>query len=65
MTVRLPETTVLAWATTDQVSIRGEQQLEDGATLGILVEKDFQCLTEREDEDESDMFPHPQAGNSC
>lgn len=65
MTVRLPETTVLAWATTDQVSIRGEQRLEDGATLAILVEKDFQCLTEREDEDESDMFPHPQAGNSC
>ncbi len=56
---------MLAWATTNQVSIRGEQQLEDGSTLGILVEKDFQCLTEREDEDESDMFPNPQAGSSC
>ena len=65
LTVRLPETTVLAWVTTDQVSIRGEQQLDDGAALGILVEKDFQCLTEREDEDESDMYPHPQADSSC
>lgn len=61
MTVRLPETTVLAWATTNQVSIDGEQKLDDGASLGILVEKDFQCLTDR-DEDESDMFPHPEAG---
>lgn len=64
MTVRLPETTVLDWATTDQVSIQGEQQLDDGGTLSILVEKDFQCLTDR-DEDESDMFPHPEAGKGC
>lgn len=64
MTVRLPETTVLAWATTEQVSISGEQQLDDGESLGILVEKDFQCLTDR-DEDESGMYPHPEAGKSC
>ena len=61
MTVRLPETTVLAWAATEQVSIQGEQLLEDGETVGILVEKDFECLAPREGEDESDMFPHPQA----
>ena len=38
----------------------GEQVLDDGSTLKVLVEKDFACLTERE-EDESDMFPHPEA----
>ena len=65
MTVRLPETTVLAWATTDQVSICGEQQLDDGATLGILVEKDFKCLVEREGEDDSDMFANPDEGAAC
>ena len=59
--VRLPEATVLAWATTDQVSITGEQVLDDGDILKVLVEKDFTCLTSREDEDESDMFPHPEA----
>ena len=64
MTVRLPETAVLAWATTDQVSIDGEQKLDDGESLSILVEKDFQCLTDR-DEDESDMFPHPEVGTAC
>jgi hypothetical protein len=65
LSVRLPETAVLAWATTEQVSIQGEQLLQDGETVSILVEKDFACLAPREGEDESDMFPHPQAaGNS-
>ena len=61
MTVRLPETTVLAWAATEQVSIEGEQLLDGGEKTTILVEKDFVCLAPREGEDESDMFPHPQA----
>lgn len=62
--VRLPETTVLAWASSEQVSIAGEQVLVDGEILKILVEKDFVCLTGRDDEDESDMYPHPEAGNA-
>lgn len=62
VTVRLPETSVLAWASSEQVSIAGEQQLMDGDTLQILVEKDFACLAPRDGEDESDMYPHPQAG---
>ena len=61
VTVRLPEAAVLAWATTEQVSMRSEQVLDDGAVLQILVEKDFACLAPREGEDESDMFPHPRA----
>jgi hypothetical protein len=40
LTVRLPETAVLAWATTDQVAIDGEQVLVDGEKLVIVVEKD-------------------------
>ncbi len=59
LVVRLPETVVLAWATSEQVSMRGEQRLEDGDIVSILVEKDFQCLAPREGEDESDMFVHP------
>ncbi len=61
VTVRLPETTVLAWANSEQVSIAGEQRLDDGEQLMILVEKDFACLAPREGEDESDMFAHPDA----
>lgn len=59
--VCLPETVVSAWATTAEVSIDGEQTLDDGNRLSILVEKDFACLAPRPGEDESDMFPHPDA----
>ena len=57
---------VLAWATTDQVSMQGKQVLDDGSKLQILVEKDFACLAPRDDEDGFDMFPHPDAdGSQC
>jgi hypothetical protein len=59
--VRLPETIVLAWATTEQVSIEGEQTLDNGEKLSILVEKDFACLAPRSGEDETDMYAHPNA----
>ena len=66
ITIRLPETMVLAWATTDQVSMQGEQVLDDGSKLQFLVEKDFACLAPRDDEDESDTYPHPDAdGSQC
>ena len=61
MTIRLPETAVLAWAASEQVAIDGEQRLDDGGVLHVLVEKDFACLAPRADEDESDMFPHPRS----
>jgi len=59
--VRIPEASVIAWADSEQVSIQGEQALAGGEDLAILVEKDFACLAPREGEDESDMYPHPQA----
>lgn len=65
MTVRLPESSVLSWAATEQVSMEGEQALDEGRVLQILVEKDFACLAPREGEDESDMFPHPEADSSA
>lgn len=66
VTVRLPETAVVPWVTTEQVSLQGEQLLDDGTMLKILVEKDFACLTQREGEDESDMYRHPDADSfSC
>lgn len=61
VTVRLPESAVKAWANSEQVSISGDVQHTNGDELHILVEKDFACLAPREGEDESDMFPHPQA----
>ena len=62
LTVRIPEDSVLAWATSEQVSIEAELLLDDGEMLRLLVEKDFACLAPREGEDEADMYPHPAAG---
>ena len=61
VTVRLPESSVLAWANSDQVSIEGEELLDNGDVLRLLVEKDFRCLMPRPGEDESDLFPNPSA----
>jgi hypothetical protein len=63
VTVRLPESVVRAWATSDQVSIKGEVRHSRDEVLRILVEKDFACLAPRDGEDESDMFPHPEASS--
>ena len=61
LVVQIPQATARQWAATEEVSITGAQPLEDGE-LSILIEKDFACLTPREGEDESDMFPHPLKG---
>ncbi len=62
LTVRIPETEILSWANSNEVSISACQILDGGDQLSILVEKDFACLAPREGEDESDMYPHPDAG---
>jgi len=63
LTVTLPAAGVREWAAGDAVSIAAEQVLDGGESLRILVEKDFQCLTNRDGEEETDMYPHPQAGS--
>ena len=62
LTVRIPTMDIRNWADSERVSIQSDQMLDDGAHLKILIEKDFQCLAPR-DEDESDMFPHPGAAS--
>lgn len=60
ITVRIPAAAAAAWCASDEIGIATELPLADGATLSILVEKDFACLKPRESEDESDMYPHPE-----
>lgn len=63
MVVRLPATEISTWAGDDAaVSLQGEVELPGGDQLKLLVEKDFQCLTVRPDEDQTDLFMNPQAG---
>jgi hypothetical protein len=66
LTVRIPQMDIKQWAESEKVSISSEQNLDDGEQLRILVEKDFACLAPRDGEDESDMFPNPDADSgSC
>ncbi len=59
--VLLPREAGVVWARGPEVSLERKVPLPDGALLRLLVEKDFRCLKERPDEDESDLFPHPDA----
>ena len=66
ITVNIPESKALNWINSDdEIGIEGESDLENGGKLHLLVEKDFVCLTDRPNEDESDNFPKPLAGTKC
>jgi hypothetical protein len=60
--VRVPVAMAGEWCTTDLVGLSSTQAVAPGVELRIAVEKDYACLTVREGEDESDNFPHPEAG---
>jgi hypothetical protein len=60
--VVLPESKVNTWADSDLVAIECEQAVGNGEVLRLLVEKDFKCLSPRDGENETDMFPHPDSG---
>lgn len=53
----------MRWANSEQISLCGEQTLDNGELLTILVDKDVAGLTPREGEDESGRFPDPNAGS--
>lgn len=63
LTVFVPRADIERWLAPQEVSIRGEQALDGGGTLKILLEKDFACVTTRDGEDESDLFPNPAVEN--
>lgn len=56
--ITLPESVVKHWVETDEVSIEAEKSLENDS-LKILIEKDFVCLTRKDDPDNLDAFPNP------
>jgi len=64
--ILIPERNAREWCLTPLVTLAHEQSVPDGS-LRITLEKDFACLAPREGEDESDNFPHPEAGSgrSC
>ncbi|WP_224488617.1 DUF7009 family protein [Robertkochia flava] len=59
--VNVPAATADEWTDTNLVGFNNEVDAKDPSDLFILVEKDFQCLHKRPNEDESDNFPNPLA----
>ena len=61
MVVKLPAPKISAWAKDDSaVSLHGELELPLGGHLKVLVEKDFRCVSPRDDEDQSNLFRNPE-----
>jgi hypothetical protein len=71
ITVKIPARIAKNWVETDEVTLKSEQQIENGTQNGagkngnfenilkILIEKDFVCLDRKNDPDNADAFPHP------
>jgi len=60
LVVKLPAPEISAWAKDDAaVSLHGELALPRGGQLKVLVEKDFECISPRGDEDQSKLFRNP------
>ncbi len=60
VTVVLPIADVQTWASTAKVGL----YFDTPWGLKVAVEKDFQCLDPRRDEDESDNYANPNAGST-
>jgi len=59
VSVTIPKTQIAVWHDTDQIGIRGNVPVSGGENLLVLIEKDFRCIDESVDEDQSDAFANP------
>ena len=62
--ILVPEPLSERWCGTDLVTLSASQGT-GSAELRIILEKDWACLAPREGEDDSDNFPHPEAGRGA
>jgi len=63
--LRQPESAIKIWAESEQISMASTVDNGQPNGLLVLIEKDFECLTERKEEDKSDQFPNPAQGTKC
>lgn len=60
----VPALLVEKWISTEETGFSFDIVNPDGSVLKLLIEKDFKCLTVRE-EDDSAAFENPEAGKAC
>ena len=56
--VSIPRSEGNHWMQTEAVGLERAFPLQNGNELRLLIEKDFKCLSDRPNEDESDAFPN-------
>ncbi len=54
--VEVPARELSTWCDSNQVGLSAAIAVDNGATLSVLIEKDFRCLDNRDHEDQSDTF---------
>jgi hypothetical protein len=64
VTVLIPADRAKSWCLSDQVGIAESLRIGSFGFLDVLIEKDFACL-DRNDEENEDTFPNPNAGTTC
>ena len=60
--VTVPEKLAREWASSEQIGLKHEQQIDREESLAIIIEKDFHSLEPRPDENQSDSFANPFEG---
>jgi hypothetical protein len=60
ITLNLPQSLGSNWHRSEQVGFSETIDIKDNIGLSLLLEKDFTCLDERQ-EDQSDNYPNPKA----
>ncbi|POY35462.1 hypothetical protein C3K47_15490 [Solitalea longa] len=60
----VPETQLLNWSKSDENGLYLSLKNDDQSELKIAIEKDYKCLTER-NEDETASFDNPLSAHNC
>jgi glutathione peroxidase-family protein len=64
--ILVPNEIARNWTQTNEIGIAAEQKTgTNSPSLKILIEKDFACLSRRDDEDDADSFPHSEQNKKC
>ncbi len=59
VSVSVPKAELDTWHSTDRIGIRASVDAPAGEKLLVLIEKDFRCIDEGVDEDQTDAFANP------
>jgi hypothetical protein len=57
--IQIPHSLVHDWSRSDMVGLQQTQPIENGKTLQIAVEKDFECLEGKMQEPDEIYYPNP------